>query len=273
MNMISNGVGVSGCVTELVWQNGRRIVRKTCPPGYEHRLMSQGCVQEDFYEQVELPGGVAVPEVLRNAHGVLEMEYFPLPGYIQYSETASVEELKRAFNMILQFVLKNAMSGRTLVDVSDIAANVFAKVEGLEALRPVRPMVRQLANQSISFDTLGTRCHGDLTLSNVLFGPSYIVLLDFLDQKYRSPIFDFIKLRQDALHHWTSLTCKESHDRMKVVMLDGYLLRTLEQFPYGAYPEFRALEFLNYVRILPYVMGGPLFAYVMEIAETLWRDI
>lgn len=47
-------------------------------------------------------------------------------------------------------------------------------------------------------------CHGDLTLSNIIFSPvSGIILIDFLETYLDSPIQDVVKLKQDFDYGWS----------------------------------------------------------------------
>ena len=41
-------------------------------------------------------------------------------------------------------------------------------------------------------------CHGDLTLSNLIFKNNEIYCIDFLDSFIDSPIIDLVKLKQDS---------------------------------------------------------------------------
>lgn len=102
------------------------------------------------------------------------------------------------------------------------------------------------------------RCHGDLTLSNVLFdrASGRFILLDFLDSYLETPLLDLAKLRQETRLSWSSLITKATHDRMKyrqvMARLDAHMT---ERF--GRRDDVRLLgrilETQTLLRLLPYV--------------------
>jgi thiamine kinase-like enzyme len=98
-------------------------------------------------------------------------------------------------------------------------------------------------------------CHGDLTLSNILFSNGNIYLLDFLDSYIESYIIDIVKLKQDLYYNWNiSLVPFDSSLEGRIKQVFRYMWGTLEE-NYGDIINtdlFNILDLINLLRIEPY---------------------
>ena len=98
-------------------------------------------------------------------------------------------------------------------------------------------------------------CHGDLTLSNLLFNNDDIVVIDFLDTFLDSPIQDIVKIRQDTQFHWSLRMLKLNYDRVKIIQCLNYIDNKLhnEFKKYDFYLNtYKIFQILNFLRIIPY---------------------
>jgi len=102
-------------------------------------------------------------------------------------------------------------------------------------------------------------CHGDFTLSNMIFQPTgKVFLIDFLDSFVESPLIDLVKLRQDTEMHWSLMIEGElpRYRQNKIQQVLHYLDQRLVQY-FTQVPNFEAwylyFQVFNLVRILPYV--------------------
>ena len=101
-------------------------------------------------------------------------------------------------------------------------------------------------------------CHGDFTLSNMVFSSGRIYLVDFLDSFIESPLMDIVKLRQDTKFQW-SLSIENDlkhYQTGKVRQVLNYFDRQIIRY-FGEKPYFIAwydfLEKINLLRIIPYL--------------------
>ena len=97
-------------------------------------------------------------------------------------------------------------------------------------------------------------CHGDLTLSNILFENDEVFFLDFLDSYIESWIIDLVKLKQDLFYFWSMerdgdpINFRASQVSLKIWndIESSYFEKTKTD-------EFKILEALNFLRIYPYI--------------------
>lgn len=108
-------------------------------------------------------------------------------------------------------------------------------------------------------------CHGDLTLSNILFYEHELILIDFLDTFLETPLQDMVKLRQDTLIHWSLEMVQEPFDNVKIKMVMRYLDEKLvDYFKTKRYYRdyYDLFQFMNIVRILPYCHDEKLIRFL-----------
>lgn len=97
-------------------------------------------------------------------------------------------------------------------------------------------------------------CHGDLTLSNIIFQPksNKVFLIDFLDVFIDSYLMDLIKLEQDLIYGWSNrfLTAR---DQLSGDILCSYLLDVCKIDDRNRWHDvYVILSLLNTLRIVPY---------------------
>lgn len=98
------------------------------------------------------------------------------------------------------------------------------------------------------------KCHGDLTLSNMILSQDGLYVFDFLDSGIESPLQDVAKIIQDMKYGWSFRKSKSS------LKLKGQI------FCAAAYPSFinmigelyprelKVIEVLTILRIAPYII-------------------
>lgn len=103
------------------------------------------------------------------------------------------------------------------------------------------------------------KCHGDYTLSNVIYSnASEIYLFDFLDSFIESPLLDIVKLRQDTHFKWILTKCSDlTEDEINKVNegLDKFD-KTIDDW-YSNNKEYKSFyklfQIINFLRIVPYL--------------------
>lgn len=114
-------------------------------------------------------------------------------------------------------------------------------------------------------------CHGDLTFSNMIYNPhsKKIVLFDFLDTYFESPVQDMIKIKQDLKHNWTlqKMTDHRGLDKNRFEIVKRYLDDTFENYfkSFDYYcVNYKLLQTLNLLRVLVYSKDCTTINFLLE---------
>jgi hypothetical protein len=116
-------------------------------------------------------------------------------------------------------------------------------------------------------------CHGDLTLSNIIFNPvNGIVLIDFLDTFLESPLQDVAKIKQDFIYGWSfrkssntlklkaDILCKACFPPIITIIEDFYK------------QQVDVLTLLALLRIAPYVRDEITRSWLLNSLRTWFRN-
>jgi hypothetical protein len=267
--------GNSGCRLEVLLDRGP-LVRKTSDSiEYATRLDAQRRKQEAYSER-SFPG-VVVPKVLQHGELWFEMEYLRMIDCIRFFERASPKLIEGRITILLDLVAAAVQRSKTIrLDDCVIAAKIESVSAGVPQevwnrfYAPYAELI--LSDSRNGLDVAVGDCHGDLTLSNVLFSfdREEIGLIDFLDSFVEAPIIDIVKIRQDTRFHWTSTIYPHDHDRSKVRLTNRWIDRMVEsEFRHLLKePAFRAMELMNYLRIAPYVTEPADHEWLNQVLST-----
>lgn len=232
--------GSSGCKVEIIDD----ILIKTAI-NYSHlRLQKQGYKQQAFRQTKD----IIAPQVYEIGDGFLKMEYVRAYNFAEFLSRRLYTSILAAFKKIVEWVISSL---RPLEELDRLLfVNKVVEIEKSSGCHLDFEIPERIILPSGS-------CHGDLTLSNILFRESgQLVFIDLLDSFFESPILDVVKLRQDTRFLW-SLDLLEGHyDRTKLrillAKLDEYIDSSFRVYPwYNQYYVF--CQQLNLARILPYV--------------------
>jgi len=115
-------------------------------------------------------------------------------------------------------------------------------------------------------------CHGDLTLSNMLFDElnDELYLIDFLDSFIETPLFDIIKLRQDTKFFWSINMLNKNVDSVKIKIGLNYLDSKIDTYfkKYSYYKLcYQYFEIINLLRILQYCKTEKIKIYLLNCLQ------
>jgi len=134
-------------------------------------------------------------------------------GFAIHGDRASAVYLENALSALLTRNTTNSVSYKVngdpfLEKISQVIANTTST--GLiPLLTSTREKIATLFEKYKTVEVLIGPCHGDLTLSNMILSPSKgLVLIDFLDTYFESPLQDVAKLRQDFYYGWARRICR-----------------------------------------------------------------
>ncbi len=233
-------VGLSGCNIDIK----DKTVIKYADNYPKDRLIKQAQKQHAFYLDKQT-SQIKTPAVLRIASDHFEMGRVDGQNFIEYIYHNGPEEFTKRLISILRFISGN------IGQFKQVPREKFEiKIEEIE----------QSLGQRLNIDIPNNiwmpdgYCHGDLTLSNMLFTKEHTYLIDFLDSFIDSPLIDIVKLRQDTYFHH-SLSLYQFDDKETVIkalkVCDTYICNAMSMYPWYN-NNYIFIQQVNLARILPY---------------------
>lgn len=253
--------GYSGCKIELT-KDGR--IRKTSSsPSYNSRLKQQKKKQADFSTSLSFLGS---PKVFSSRRNSFDMEYIRGRDFVSFLSESGKEEIEEFSEKISQYILESIES----CEIKKIKKELIEK-KILDIYKKRKLLVLLEFTETLP-EYMGIpvgRCHGDLTLSNLLMQNEKIILIDFLDSFIESPLVDMAKIRQDTKHKWSLGLYEKEYDVNKINISLDYMDSIINEsfMEVDSYRKYyNYFQFLNFARILPYAKG---FNKVNYLRDTL----
>lgn len=178
------------------------------------------------------------------------MEYIEGMSFNDYFLLATKNDLDFLINSLKGYF------NESIVGKLDISVDVIKNKLELSAIG--KNFIYLLDNKK-TIPLLVGRCHGDMTLSNMIFSKD-IYLIDFLDSYIESPTMDLVKLRQDTHLHW-SLNLIQSKTDLNKIKLGLKYIDTWIQDEY-LIEEYKMLQIVNLIRIYPYIRDNHMKKWV-----------
>ena len=278
--------GHSGCSIEIVRQGKNLIIEKgTNDPKYVERLYQQALKQQKAQEnKLQF---IRIPEILNiiknDNEMTMQMEYIYSKNFIDNFENAGFEQIDyfvKAIDTFIQSEIERSeMQNIPLCVITEKFADVKKKTLTNSFMQD-RDDVRRIIERSEPFFLNISKlkmpvgvCHGDLTLSNILFSGNNYFLIDFLDSFIESPLLDMVKIRQDTAHHWSPLMYEGEYDKTRFNIISSKIDKELDRLfsRYEWYVRYYdVFQLMNLLRVLQYGHEQKVVDYlVSEISSIL----
>ena len=244
--------GNSGFGVELL---DELTVRKSITGVGAARLQKQIEKQISFYPRLTT-GPIRVPRIIQTVAkpGVFyaDMEFIAARDFVQFLSEADRQGLDKFLDVIGRFIDGNLATAER----REVSGAIQEKLEDLRNRGVPQTFLAaaQARCQSPVWVPVGS-CHGDLTLSNLLFKNDLLYLIDFLDCFVESPLQDIVKLRQDTFFGWSLALYQAEFNWPRVQIALRYLdQKIVGRFEgYDWYREHYVLfQLVNLMRVLPY---------------------
>lgn len=267
--------GRSGCNLELFSRDCSYIVRKySKDKNYNQRLFAQAEKQRSFKFTSNFYSPKVIDVIEDKENDYFEMIYVPGQKYSEYFLNCTTYELDQLIRDFISLI-NTELERSNLVKISeDIYLNKLKSIVTVvksktSPNRSILKILDYLENEIPSTLIPIGPCHGDLTLSNVIFSNHKLFLIDFLDSFIESPLIDIVKLRQDTKFYWSLMldTDIPSYQRNKIIQALRYFDNIIDNyFKEKDYYRnwYNYLEKFNLIRILPYLEDKYEIEFVMD---------
>ena len=249
---IINLDGLSGAKISL---HNNEII-KECAPSYSDRLLKQAELQNKFAHLDDLPPNVYPVKIKKIPNRTtVVMDFIRSPNLHNKIELLSPSEIIKLSSILRSFIKYE--KDKELPD-QYYHIKMAKKIEDIEDVS-VRSKIDNLLFRSNPIPT--TLCHGDLTLSNIIYSCTNVYLIDFLDGFISSYILDICKLRQDLVYNYS-----DSKVSPRRAICYSYIINeVMKECDIDSY-TLRLFDVLNFARILPYVKDK---TKIMEIIDSI----
>lgn len=249
--------GHSGFGVELV---DELTIRKSVTGAGADRLKKQ-IEKQVLFQSVSRNDRIRAPKIFQMTATAnsfhADMEFIAAKDFVQFLSEADRQALDDFWAIIAEFIQGNLGSCQS----REVSEEVRRKLTELQAKGVAAVYVsaaRSLCTGPVHVP-VGV-CHGDLTLSNILFKNDHLYLIDFLDCFVESPLQDIVKLRQDTFFGWSLALYQAEFNWPRVQIALRYLdQKIVARFQSDDwYQQHYALfQLVNLMRVLPYCAEKP----------------
>lgn len=277
--------GHSGCGLDVIDDNGELRVIKTSKPSYLPRLKKQCNKQQEEYCYLSFSSSfIKVPDA-KWIDNSINMKYIHGQSFIEFFEKAGTNEIDNICNELILYIDNEIERSRIETVDESIFTNKWMST--YEAARK-SPFYNDKYKEQIddAFDKFGDwlhqnnrktieipigTCHGDMTFSNIIFNNAGLWLIDFLDSFVETPLQDIVKLRQDTLYEWSTLMVNSYYNKVRIKTVFQYIDNKIEEHfnLYDWYKYYNMLQYMNILRILPYVKEENVNERLLNILSTI----
>lgn len=235
------------------------VVRKECNTiEYRDRLLNQ-INKQNYFNGFKNINSIKYNEFDKNSF-IFDMNYNNGFDFSEYFQITKIDNIKTTITNLLDFIQFN-FNNSYKKNVTSLVQDKYRSVKN--------NIINLFGVDYIDFSKLDAifinevylsvgYCHGDLTLSNILFSrmTKSIYLIDFLDSYIESPLIDVVKLRQDTYFKWSyNFLYNKNTDINKLNIIMAYFdLEIQKKFcildEYTSH--YNTLQLLNFLRIIPY---------------------
>lgn len=248
--------GHSGCKVLLCETDDNIVfVRKlSSDVEYNKRLMAQAQKQDRFKSKT-----IKVPAVLEKGYTEEGLFYFDME-YIQgitmaeCMKTIEIGKVRGLIETIVNDILVQRSGSRAEEKVFADKISLLKDRLADKNIPVIVEAIELLSNHSWEKFTR-SRCHGDLTLENIIVKDDQIYLIDFLDSFYDCWIMDIGTLMQDVQTLWSYRYQNNvsNNTLIRLIIFRDILMDMVKEMSTDNYVEVYYALLLKLIRIYPYV--------------------
>jgi len=214
---------------------------------------------------------ISTPQIIEICDGnklalsFIEMKYVMGMGALTFLMTRNIPDIVNFTDTIFNYLDVIIFRSKETIPDTNL---ILDKVRQLETCEfPNKDKMTQLLKNIPKDNLLIGECHGDFTLSNMIFTDKIVYLIDFLDTFIESPLLDIIKLRQDTKHLWTRFLSNSKNCRELITLkyIDDLIKTKYNNIIQTEW--YKYLSIMNYVRIYPYISSNEEIKFIKTCLE------
>ena len=278
--------GNSGCSINIVEHDNKLTVHKsTFDSNYVQRLVTQANKQKNAV----LTSNIEVPKIhsvsISDSSATIVMDYIHAKNFVDFIEQSPISAIDDFTKSIISYIENEIKSSHE----ETIRSNVFTdKIDSIERNSKKNSFITNktfnlLKEASKVFKHIGDiklpigTCHGDLTLSNILFSSNKYYLIDFLDSFIETPIQDIVKLRQDTSLLWSLQMYDKAYDKIRIKTVLDYIDEAINDHFSTTCEYYKSsydyIQLINILRIVPYAKSHSVAGYLENTLTSLLGNL
>lgn len=196
---------------------------------------------------------IITPKILYSKKNYFEMEFINAKNFIQFAEEEDVKQIICQIYNLVGYIkkIKKIKLNSELVFKESLITKVNTLAIDSSYSHIIEYLKKTIETEPLKLQS--TYCHGDLSLSNILFRKSKLVFIDFLDPFFESYFLDIAKIRQDSYYKWlfkvnefSSIKCEIVTNKINKIIYSEFKNELNTR-------EYKIIELLNFLRIEPYI--------------------
>ena len=278
--------GNSGCSINIVEHDNKLTVHKsTFDSNYVKRLVTQANKQKNAV----LTENIKVPKIhsvsVSDSCATIVMDYIHAKNFVDFIEQSPISAIDDFTKSIIAYIDNEIKSSHEETIRSNVFTDKISSIEHnseknsfitnktFDLLKESSKVFRQRGDIKLPVGI----CHGDLTLSNILFSSNKYYLIDFLDSFIETPIQDIVKLRQDTSLLWSLQMYDKAYDKIRIKTVLDYIDNAINDHfnttceYYKNYYNY--IQLINILRIVPYAKSKAVAEYLEDTLTSLLGNL
>ena len=192
--------GLSGCKLQLINSD---IVRKQSPSElYDDRLNLQAKKQKLFSNYIFK--NIETAKIINIGKNYFDMQYMTGLTFDEFFLVSSINDICFVYDSLCGYFDELIIKSQIYKPEAS-RKRILNKIKSLESNTQYTSILHDIekyvCNTEIKIPQ--SFCHGDLTLTNIIFHSNRLCFIDFLDSFIDSFLCDLVKLKQDLFYHWS----------------------------------------------------------------------
>lgn len=281
MNIYNLG-GHSGCHIYLIEDDdGNVFVRKISKDiEYNERLKLQAEKQAGFCsDRIQAP---AVLNCGSNNEGLyfFDMEYIQGITLAEYIKTIEIGKVRSIVESLVNSIIPSKILVPKLNDIPNVSQIFSDKLSGLR--KKLSPKNNSIINKALDLleahdwsRMTYSKCHGDMTLENIIIKNDKIYFIDFLDSFYDSWFLDIGTLLQDVQVMWSYRFQKDvsMNTVLRLIVFRDLLIDEIKKVNPEYVIEIYYALLQKLIRIYPYTKDDLTYNFLNEKTKLVISDI